>query len=203
MSNENMNTDSNQIEAIAAVRLEIIQKVISVVHEAIKVRTGKEPHCDLRTPYDLNPFDDQVRKQCDVTVVGRIYLEIIQTRGAPLSEHAEDIEDSVVDLAAWIFGFMAKIEGIHFAAPCAPRSTFYLCRENIFTSISQEIHESIRQVVRGAIEPRYMEYMAKQRLTTYITSRPYRLYSSAERYWEPFNYFTDYFACYGLIDPDF
>ncbi|KAK3400227.1 hypothetical protein B0T20DRAFT_478071 [Sordaria brevicollis] len=167
------------LKAIGKVRSEMMQEVTSLVHNEVELRTRKEPYCDRGYLYEdvESPLDETDTKKCDIMVVGAIYHAMIQTRGAPLSEHAEDIEESVVDLASWVFYFMSKVEGLHEEEPCAPRwakvpqdweSNFR--PPNFPKAISERTHDKIEQVVRRAIEPQHLQYMARQRAITEVSS---------------------------------
>ncbi|KAK3337846.1 hypothetical protein B0H65DRAFT_476991 [Neurospora tetraspora] len=164
------------LDTISKIRLDLLQKLISPVHEVLDARTKQQPFCPQN-----NPYNPGATKACDAAVLGNIYREMVQARGAVLSEFAADINDSVVNLAAWIFSFMAKIEGIHqgpfgTAAPCAPKSKFQ--------DLNKSIHDSIPAVVAGFMEPGYKEYMAKQRSKTGVALPPPWENHTTKRHWD-------------------
>ena len=119
---------------------------------------------------------------CDDAVIGYIHRNMLQDRGSILPRSASDIDDSVQDLASWLFAMMSSIPTLHMDAPhddplpCYPRDKF--------RNLNQEIHESIPKVVASFLKPSQKAYMAKQREKTGLVARRSRyIWVRYRRYW--------------------
>lgn len=150
------NTNSHSTEAIAEIRLKVIETLISSVHGALDTRMNPTPYCTHRNP--------KTASDCDAAVVGRIYRAMLQKRGELLPRSPSDIKESAADLATWIFGFMSQTEGIHheisghYYPRCSPKAEFGM--------LSSFLTLSLQHMVDYSMKPGCKEYMAKQRTKT-------------------------------------
>lgn len=118
---------------------------------------------------------------CDAAVIDQIHRSMLQVRGGTLPRSVFDINDSVVELASWLFLLMSAMPTLHTTAysrralECHPRSKF--------SKLNEEIHKSIPALVASSIKPSHKEYMARQRVKTGLVMAKEQDRSTLHRYW--------------------
>lgn len=134
------------------------------------------------TPYcKVLDIDADKRMLCDDVNLGRMYRDIQTTRGGLLSR---SVEDSVVELASWLFPMMSKIPTVH-GADERPRNypegweCFLVPKYRTLCYKIQQV--IIPSVVAGLIKPSHREYMAAQRAKFGLAMRDNKM--SPCRYW--------------------
>ena len=141
--------------------MELLDKLISPVHEVMDARMGEYPVCTHESPKNV-----AAARTCDAAVIGNIHREMIRTRGALLSKSADKIKESVAAMGSFIFSMMRSIQGTHRPSyqdmpSCCPQPRFRV--------LAKSIHNGIPAVVARWMKQSYEEYMAKQRTKTGLT----------------------------------
>ncbi|KAK1775204.1 hypothetical protein QBC45DRAFT_335844 [Copromyces sp. CBS 386.78] len=166
--------DDESYNIISSIRETLLTKLVTPIHEELDSRIRSDS-------YYCRSTESPGSSVCDAVVIGQIHRNMLQVRGSTLPRSVSDINDSVVELASWLFSLMSAIPTLHTEAynrralECHPRRKF--------SKLNKKIHESIPALVASSINPSHKEYMAKQRVKTGLVMATEQDRSKLRRYW--------------------
>ncbi|KAK3955848.1 hypothetical protein QBC32DRAFT_367509 [Pseudoneurospora amorphoporcata] len=162
------------LDIISSIRETLLTNLVTPIHEELDSRIRSDS-------YYCRSTKSPASSVCDAVVIGQIHRNMLQVRGSTLPRSVSDINDSVVELASWLFSLMSAIPTLHTEADnrraleCHPRRKF--------SKLNKKIHESIPALVASSINPSHKEYMAKQRVKTGLVMATEQDRSKLRRYW--------------------
>ena len=167
-------------DIISSIRENFLIKCVASIYEELDNRVNDEYYCPYTEPDEGSPG----ASFCDAAFIGHIHRHMLRTRGSLLPRSVSDINDSVVELASWMFSLMSGIPIIHSTDYFYGTGSFECSPTEHFYELNERMHESIPEVVASSMTSSHKECMANQREKTGLVMADEQDRSQVGYYWK-------------------